>query len=299
MSLTASSNSLGYMPVNPVSGGVAPLSNPTYIQPPQEEIEDNLARHVRNCFIENEMYRRISGVEERLLKALRARRYVYDPEDAGLVGAIDVYIGLTALKCRAAESWINDILLSAIDKPWTISPTPIPNLPDWMKEQVVDALELELQQNGIPQDLRARAKQLKDAALKYAIQKAATACAGMEAKIEDQLLEGGWRESFAEFIQDFCTFPAAFMRSPVIENKRRLEWNGNKVVEKIDTIYTNRRISPFDAYPSLESTTPQNGRNFIERLKMQFDELYLCLGLDGFNDENIRQLLAQYRHTGF
>src|SRR5262249_25525558 len=110
---------------------------------------------------------------------------------------------------------------------------------------------------------------------------------------------GGWRECFAEFIQDFCTFPAAFLRSPIINNKRRLEWNGNKVVEKVDTIYSCRRISPFDAYPSLESTTPQNGRYFIERRKLGFDELYLCLGLEGFNEETIRQLLNQYRNTGY
>jgi hypothetical protein len=287
-----------YMPSSPTSGGISSLASPVAPQM-QEEIQDDLARYVRSAFIEAEMYRRVSGVEERLLRALRARRYIYDPEDAGLVGSIDVYIGLTALKCRAAESWINDILLSAIDKPWTLNPTPIPDLPPWMKEQVVDALQLELEQNGIPPDLRARAKELKDAALKYAKEKAKSACDGMEAKIDDQMMEGGWRDSFAEFIQDFCTFPAAFMRAPIIENKRRLHWDGKKVVEKVDTIYVSRRISPFDAYPSMESTTPQNGRFFIERRKMQMDELYLCLGLQGFNDETVRTVLDKYKNTGY
>lgn len=299
MALSTLGNSVSYMGVPPQAGGTSALVDPVSSNPQQEEIADSLARYVRNCFIEAEMYRRISGVEERLLRALRARRYVYDPEDAGLLGGIDVYIGLSALKCRAAESWINDILLSAIDKPWTIKPTPIPDLPNWMKEQVVDALQLELTQAGIPFDLRARAKQLKDAALKYAQEKATSACAGMETRIEDQLLEGNWREAFAEFVQDFSTFPAAFFRAPNIENKRRLEWNGNKVIEKVDTIYTVRRISPFDSYPSLESTTPRNGRYFIERRKLQFDELHMCLGLEGYNDQTIRQLLDQYRNTGF
>lgn len=295
MTLAAGTN---YISTSPMPGGVSSLASPVAPQM-QEEIQDDLARYVRSAFIEAEMYRRTSGVEERLLRALRARRYVYDPEDAGLVGSVDVYIGLTALKCRAAESWINDILLSAIDKPWTLNPTPIPELPPWMKEQVVDALQAELESQGIPPDLRARAKELKDAALKYAREKAKSACDGMEAQIEDQLLEGGWRDSFAEFIQDFCTFPAAFMRAPVIENRRRLKWNGKKVVEKVDTIYVSRRISPFDAYPSVESSTCQNGRFFIERRKMQMDELYLCLGLQGFNDETIRTVLDKYKNTGF
>ena len=151
----------------------------------------------------------------------------------------------------------------------------------------------------MPDDLRARAKQLKDAALKFAQDQAQIAVEKMSTKIEDQLLEGDWRHSFAELIQDFCTFPACFERSPIIENKRRLEWKGNKVEERTDTIYCSRRISPFDAYPALDSTTPQNGRYFIERRKLQFDELHQCIGLDGFNEETIRQLLEQYRNTGY
>jgi len=299
MSLQVASNSISAVGMAPLPGGTSPLAQSPGNTVIQEPIADSLAHYVRQNFIEAEMYRRISGVEERLLQALRARRYVYDPEDAGLIGNIDVYIGIIALKCRAAESWINDILLSSIDKPWVLNPTPIPNLPEWMKEQVVDALELELQQAGVPFDLRARAKQLKDAALKYAIQQSQAACDRMEQKIEDQLLEGDWRTAFAEFITDFCTFPAAFLRSPIIQNKRRLEWNGNKVVEKTDTIYCAQRISPFDAYPALSSTNPQLGRYFIERRKLEFDELYLFMGLDGFSEETIRQLLDQYRNTGY
>jgi hypothetical protein len=299
MALNVSANSISSVGASPLPGGTTPLAQDPGNQVSQEPIGDSLAHYVRQNFLEAEMYRRVSGVEERLLKALRALRYVYDPEDAGLIGGIDVYIGLISLKVRAAVAWINDILLSSIDKPWVLDPTPIPNLPEWMKEQVVDALELELQQAGVPFDLRQRAKELKDAALKYATEQSKAACGRMEQKIEDQLLEGGWRDCFAEVIQDFCTFPAAFFRSPIISNKRRLEWDGTKVTEKTDTIYSCRRISPFDAYPSLESTTPQNGRYFIERRKMGFDELYLCLGLEGFNEEAIRQLLNQYRNTGY
>jgi hypothetical protein len=300
MAFSVISNSLGRMGDSYTANTpTTPLVQDTPDSAPQEEIADTLARYVRNNFIEAENYRRISGVEQRLLQALRARRSVYDPEDLALVGQIDVYIPLISLKCRAAESWINDILLSAIDKPWTLKTNPIPQLPEWMKEQVVDALEFELEQSGVPFDLRSRAKELKDAALKYAVQQAQAATDKMETKIEDQLLAGGWRHTFAEFIQDFCTFPAAFMRSPIIQNKRRLEWQENKIEEKVETIYCNRRISPFDAYPSLESTNPQNGRYFIERRKMEFDELYLCIGLEGFNEETIRKLIDKYKNTGY
>lgn len=270
----------------------AKLSEPTLI-------EDALALHVRTEFIEAENYRRVSGIEERLLRALRARRYEYDPGDAGLIGGVDVYMGLTALKCRAAASWINDILLNSIDKPWTIKPTPIPELPEWLKEQVVDALTHELQQAGAPLDIRQRAKELKDVALKYAQRKSQDAVAAMELKLEDQFLEGGWRTAFAEFVDDLCTFPAAFLRTPVIRKECRLAWDGNALVEREEIIYTTRRISPFDAYPSLDSNAAGTGRFFIERRQLAPHDLYMMLGLEGFNDDALREVLNQYADTGY
>lgn len=264
-----------------------------------DEIEDSLASLVRDGFINAETYRRFSGVEERLLKALRMRRYQYNPQDAALIGAIDIYIGIGALKMRSAESWINDILLNSIDKPWTIKPEPIPNLPEWLREQVVDALEFELEQLGVSDDIRKRAGELKSAALKYAQQKAVDAAGAMETLIDDQMTTGGWRSAFAPFVNDLCTFPLAVIRSPLIEKKRRLTWRDNKVKEVNEVIYASRRISPFDAFPSMDSTTTQDGQFFIERLRAQPSLLYSCLGLPGFNDEAIREILEQYGETGF
>lgn len=275
------------------------LTTPTYDESPPDEFEDALARDVRADFIEAETYRRSSGVEERLLRALRMRRYQYDPEDVALLGGIDIYLGIAALKMRAAESWINDILLNSLDKPWTIKPEPIPNLPDWLREQVVDALQMELEQAGIPFDIRQRAKELKDAAQKYAVQKAEDAATGMETLIDDQMTTGGWRRTIAESITDLTTFPLVAIRSPLIEKQKRLSWKGNKVVEEDLTVYTSRRISPFDFYPSRESSTPQDGKFIIERFQAQSNFLYKCLGLPGFSDESIRLILEKYGTTGF
>jgi hypothetical protein len=275
------------------------LTTPISVSDIAEPIEDELARDVRDDFVQAENYRRIAGVEERLLRALRARRLIYDPEDQALLNGITIYIGLIGLKCRSASAWINDILLNSIDKPWTLSPTKIPELPDWMREQVVDALEMELQQMGASMDIRKRAKELKDAAYKYAVQKAQIATASMESKIEDQFQEGDWRKIFAEFVDDLTTFPVAVIRDPIVKKERRLTWDGNKVVEKEQVIYSSRRISPFDFYPSMNSTTTQDGTYVIERFRAQPEQLYNCIGLDGFNDDAVRSILNEYGETGF
>lgn len=278
---------------------ISTLANPIVDTSTATPVEDELARDVRDDFTNAENYRRISGVEERLLRALRARRYVYDPEDKELLKGNDIYIGLIALKCRSAEAWINDILLNSVDKPWTLKPTEIPELPEWMKEQVVDALEMEMQSLGVPDDIRKRAKELKDAALKYAVEKSEQAVAAMEKKIEDQSLEGGWRTVFAEFIQDLTTFPVAVVRNPVLTKEKRLAWNGNDLVEKEEVIFASRRISPFDFYPAMNSTTTQDGSYVIERFRAQPNQLYMCLGLEGFNDAALRSILNEFGETGF
>lgn len=281
---------------------LAALAEPSYasVTPSDAEpIADELASIVRNDFITSENYRRFSGVEERLLQAMRMRRYQYDPQDAGLVGAVDIYMGIGALKSRAAESWINDILLNSFDKPWTIKPDPIPNLPEWLKEQVVDALEQELQSMGVPEDIRKRAKELKTAAQKYAVQKAKDAADAMETKIDNQMTEGGWRLHFAEFITHFCTFPIAILRGPIIEKKSRLNWDGNKVQEVQQSIYTDRVINPFDFYPAMNSTTTQDGSFVIERFSAQPSFLHTCLDLPGFDNKALRDIINEYGKDGF
>ena len=283
-------------------GNVASLAEPSYasVTPSDAQpIVDELASLVRNDFITAENYRRFSGVEERLLQAMRMRRYMYDPGDVGLIGAVVIYMGIGALKSRAAESWINDILLNSFDKPWTIKPDPIPNLPDWLKEQVVDALEQELQSMGVPEDIRARAKELKTAAQKYATQKAQDAATAMETKIDNQMTEGDWRNHFAQFITHFCTFPIAILRGPIIEKKSRLNWDGNKVVEVQQAIYTDRVINPFDFYPSMNSTTTQDGSFVIERFAAHPSFLHSCLDLPGFDNKALRQIINEYGQDGF
>lgn len=282
--------------------GLSALATPVYdtsSSAEADDIEDSLASLVRDDFVNAETYRRFSGVEERLLRALRMRRYQYDPEDVALIGSVDVYIGIAALKMRSAESWINDILLNSLDKPWTIKPEPIPNLPDWLREQVIDALESELESIGAPQNIRERASELKSAALKFATQKAENTASAMEMLIDDQLTTGGWRLAFAPFVTDLCTFPLAVIRDPLVEKTPRLNWDGNKVVEQNEVIYTSRRISPFDFFPSMDSTTTQDGQFIIERLKAQPSFLHSCLGLPGFNDEALRDILNAYGETGF
>lgn len=261
------------------------------------EIEDTLARYVRNRFSDSLFHRRRLGVELKLLKCMRSMRMQYTPEEIALFAEVDIYLGLSSLKARAGEAWINDILLNSQDKPWVITPTPLPDLPQWMKDQIVQQLETEIQQLGMVDisQVKLRARDLKDAAYQDAQEMSQHACENMEHLIQDQLLEGNWRGAFAEFVSDLMVFMTALIRAPVIENTQQLTWQNNKpkVIEK--ALLKCRRIDPFDAFPSPDSTNTQNGHYFIERARLTPEVLYSAIGIPGFSEDAIRFVLERYK----
>jgi hypothetical protein len=262
------------------------------------EIEDTLASYIRDRFSDALFHRRRLSVEQKLLKCMRSMRMQYTPEEMELFKSVDIYPGLSSLKARAGEAWINDILLNSLDKPWTINPTPQPDLPQWMKDQIVQQLETEIQQAGMTgiDQVKLRARDLKDAAYQDAQEMSQHSCDNMEHLIEDQLLEGDWRETFAAFVADLMVFLTAMIRAPVVENVQQMVWENNKpkVVEK--ALLRSRRIDPFDAFPSPDSTTTQNGHYFIERARLTPETLFSAIGIPGFREDSIRFVLERYKN---
>lgn len=260
------------------------------------EIEDTLARYVRDRFNDALFHRRRLDVESKLLKCMRSMRMQYTPEEMALFESVDIYPGLSSLKARAGAAWINDILLNAQDKPWTISPTPLPELPDWMKEQIVQQLETEIMQLGIADvnQIKLRARDLKDSAYQDAQDDSQHACENMEHLINEQLLDGGWRTAFGEFIEDLMVFPTAIIRAPIVENVKQIVWERNKTKVVSKPLMRQRRIDPFDAFPSPDSTTTQNGHYFIERARLTPETVHSCIGIPGFREDAIRFVLEHY-----
>lgn len=262
------------------------------------EIEDTLARYIRDRFSNALFHRRRLSVEDKLLKCMRAMRMQYTPEEMALFRSVDIYIGLSSLKARAGAAWINDILLNAADKPWTISPTPLPDLPEWVKDQIVQQLESEIQQLGMVDvnQIKLRARDLKDAAYQDAQEDAQHACENMEHLINDQLLEGGWRTVFGEFIDDLMVFPTALIRAPTVENVKQIVWDQNKTKVVNKPLMKLRRIDPFDVFPSPDSTNTQNGHYIIERARLTPETLHSAIGIPGFREDAIRFVLDHYDH---
>lgn len=258
-------------------------------------IQDALADYVKKAFNDAAQHRRGVGIDDRLIRNLRANKCQYQPDELGLLGPFnDVYIGLCALKARAAESWLIDIVLNNIEKPWTLSPSPDPDLPESEAERAVSILLNELPGLKSIEALRDRARELKGAMQNQEYSKAEYASRRMETVVNDQLTEGGWTPEYTGLIQELAVYPSAFMRGPVVVAQKKGTWKDDKYQIKDMQVPTVHNIPAFDAYPSADSTTTQNGQFFIERRKFRQSELYDLIGVKGFNTENIRQCLDRY-----
>ena len=287
-----------------------------------ERAQSSLASHITTTFQRNVDTRQTSGIEERMLQALRAYNGKYDPEDLDKIkktGGSQIYMNLTPTKCRAAMSWIRDIMLPAKENAWSLEPTPMPEIPQDVKEMLREQVNAFSQQQpeeqqappqegGAPQqpqqadvgeaatklkDSNRLAEDLEEAFLDEVYRIAKKEVKQFEKIIADQLAEGGWDKALSEFVEDFCVFPVAIMKGPIITKKKALTWvNGKPETEK-KFRYINKRVSPLDIYPSASATDINDG-NLCEVLRMSGRELHGLIGNKGYSEKNIRELLDLY-----
>ena len=239
-------------------------------------------------------------IEPLLERCLRNRNGEYSPSklaEIREIGGSEIYMNLTATKCRAGVSWISDFMLPAGDKAWGIDPTPVadlsPNDKMILEQRIWQEIEAARQQGVEPgqNEIADRRSKLEEMLKGHLRDKSEVAAEKMETKIEDQLTESGYYDELADFIDDFCTFPTAFFKGPIYQRKKTLKWgsdNSPVVTEEVTVI--DKRVSPFDCFPAPGADSCDDGA-FIERLSLSRSEIYNMLGMEGYNDEVIREVL--------
>lgn len=250
-------------------------------------------------------------VEKEMLDDLRQREGVYTPEKLAAIresGGSEIYMMLTNMKCRAAESWLTDIMFPAGSRPFTVSATPEPSMPPPMMQQVAQLVSQEAQeaiqsglyvtQEQVFQRAYSIGTQIKQRMTDLANQRAR----GMEDAIDDLFEQGDWYPAMRDFIADLVTLPCGILKGPVVRKKRALKWvqyNGTWVPQAIDELRPCwYAVSPFDYYPSPDSRAPGDGFDF-ERMPIRRDDLYRMIGVDGYSEDRIRAALDEYDRGGF
>lgn len=280
----------------------------------QEQVEaldstalaSGLAGTIRQAF-EESVHAKNNEVTLRLLTCQELRRGVYSAKDLAEIqqqGGSEIFINLTNVKCRAAESWIKDVMFTNGDKAWTLDPTEIPTLPASLEAaaaKIVAQEQKQLQDQG--QEVHAdtfdeRVDELKGEILKRLRDIAKERVSNMETKIEDDMEEGGWDKALSQFINDFTTYPVAILKGPVMKKRRRLNWDDSGKPVISDTLVKEfSRVSPFDIYPAPDAVEINDGP-LIQRHRMFRKDLEDMKGTPGYKDSEIDDAIAAYGKKG-
>lgn len=262
-----------------------------------------LAAHLRTCWDAAKQAKK--PIEQQMLAALRQRNGEYDPVKLSQIrqqGGSEIFMMITDVKCRAAESWLRDILLDTGTPPWGLEPTPIPDLGAVDKEAIlqlaadkVTKMVMVYGQAPVAEDMRGIQEMAAQEYRFLLLQEAQNRVDRMRTRIEDQFAQGGWDDAFNAFVTDLVTFPAAFLKGPVVRRQRVLGWeqdpSGRMVVKPTERLGPEyERVDPFRMYPEPGVTTINDGYLF-EHHKMPRSELANLLGVPGYDEQAIRQIL--------
>lgn len=276
----------------------------------QKPLLQGLARYVMDCW--ESANRAKQSVLPRLKRAQRARLGEYEPDKLQAIrefGGSEEYARISANKCRIVEAWLRDVFIGQTEKPWALSPTPKPDFPPDIEQQVRTRLSQEVAaiyattgqlpdptmvRSRLASDMEAFEEALRDEARKSTQR--------MERKMHDQLVEGGFIQALGEFIADLVVYQAAIMKGPILRRRKRLSWKnteGGAVTPLVtdEIICEFERVDPFRFYPAPGALSTQDGY-CIEHLTFDYQDLYELIGSPGFNEEAIRAVLAESGNGG-
>lgn len=264
-----------------------------------------IQKHLRACWDAARIAKK--PIETRMLKAMRQRNGEYEPDKLAQIrkqGGSEVFMGITEVKCRAGESWLRDTLMEEGSPPWDIIHTPIPSLPPETMEEVKQIFSTKvvemIQATGqapTPSQMQ-EIKEIVSQEYRFRVMREAQNRADkMKMKIADQLAQGGWSHAFNEFITDLVTFPAAFIKGPIVRRQRHLAWTKNengvtvaKAAERLAPEF--ERVDPFHIFPEPGITNPDEGYLFHYHPLTRM-ELADLIGVPNYDEAAIRELLAR------
>lgn len=306
------------------SGVIADGSRPGSSSPRFDPLGDLVVRRWWDAvrYMQSDLLQDAS-VEHTLGRCYRQRAGVYEPEEVGLVDGIDIYVPATDMKCMAAEAWLRDMLINSIDMPFTVQPTPLPDLPERLRAKVLRDLKMEIAQTvggdalataqalaqmptdlaemvfgnmiaQYPGDLQDVAAKYKSAARSIAYEEALGTAKRMELLIKDQMVQMRFGAHLLNFFHDLVTYPAAVLKGPVGIHHPTVCWQGNRRVVKMEQTLGCYRVAVFDFKPSPDSPDTQRGTYVIEKTRMTKRSLAWTKGQRFWIADQVDRVLAEY-----
>ena len=271
------------------------------------EIMTELANYVRGEFEKAVRHRRTISVDDQLIAAMRAYNGQYDPTKLSEIrkfGGSEVYSRMMTMKCRGATALLRNVYMNS-DRPWRLEPSADPEIPEGIDTKIKKLIETEVKaanQQGQLVDMNAikdRGKTLYEAAKLNERRKAGLEAVEAQRKIDAILEKGGFYKALSEFLVDLPVYKYAVIKGPTTRRHSTLKWaRGGKMEKHEEARFEWDRISPWDVWFSPGATDIVNTAVF-ERQRLSVNDLYNLIGLPGYREEDIREIIQSYEGRGY
>jgi hypothetical protein len=160
-----------------------------------------------------------------------------------------VFPNITRPYVDAAASKVGDILLPTDDRPWSLEPTPVPDLIDKSHGKLPPEVTQGMQQNGIPPETQQKVVAQEVAAALKVMADAKAKAEKAEKRIEDWMVEGQWHAEVRKVIDDCVRIGSGVLKGPIPVAKRAQMFKEGVLMieEKIQP--ASKRISPWNFFP--------------------------------------------------
>ena len=245
---------------------------------------------------------RVGGVPLRMVLRQCYDQYhgILSPTEQKIIDdiGVDAHVNLSAMKAGVVQSYLAESLIQAGQLPWTIQPTPVPDLSDSGELMVAQSVQQSVEQ-GFRGDLRSLVYSLKSEAARKELEHAQDIADNMMKLITDQCAEGGWNRAMFGFINNFCVYPYAVLAGPIPTRRVRMQWSGETLKPKYETFYEFKSISPWDFWWSPDSPDTQRGTGIFIRQRWTRQQLLDAAKMTSYIGENIIKVLDDSNRNGF
>ena len=328
--------------VKPVAGSVvsgdvsAPISVAEAAGVTRSDVDtvsmSRLATDIVDTFRVNYNHRRTSGVDGRIRYCLSAQTCTYDDKQRAYLESIGInkriYSPITAVKVRAAKSMLVELAQYGSDIPFSVMPTPDPDVPEEIAAEVVQKQLMEimsvfisLQQQGVqelPPEALTRFQEMVKKATDASFDEAENAkdsfarkrAKRLERKVWDTMVQGDFDRQLMKCIDYVCTYGTCVMVGPTMRNEvhNRTVKNRKSGVRKIKRVISPiqkfEAINPVDCYPAPDAVEITDGA-FCIRVKYTHEQLWRFKksssdvkrqeGADGWRDNAVTLLLDMFK----
>ena len=263
----------------------------------------SLANHIRRVWQTNTEHRDASGITEKLERILYMIKSEYTPREKAELQRnglpADLFLPLSDTKRRAAMAMMSELFNNPGDKPWTLSPTPVPEVPEEVVAESVATTMADwtqmIQMTGQvppPEAVEAYAANKVDEIENLNKEWAKKCCERMERRVHDTMIEGNWIEAFNKYVDYICTYGTALMKGPVprVRRKKTMERTAQglaRYVMKEKVVLEYEAVSPWDCFPAPNARNIDDG-NFCQRVRFTPEDLRTFVALKNDDEENVK-----------